>query len=209
DASADASADANTDAPLDPNEPEFWDSMYRRGFTGWELGRPAPPLASYFAAHPPQGKRALVVGCGRGNEARMLADHGADVIAIDIAATAIAQAASLPSPRPIDFRVANVFDLRGQPPAYDLIVEHTCFCAIDPARRGDFVDAVRDALVPGGALVGLFFAHGRDGGPPFSVTADEVRARFADGFTVDRLERATDSVISRRGEELFARIVRD
>ncbi|MEZ4385910.1 MAG: methyltransferase domain-containing protein, partial [Nannocystaceae bacterium] len=110
-------APADPSESRDPNDPEFWDSMYRRGFTGWELGRAAPPIARFFAANSPAGKRALVVGCGRGNEARMLAELGAEVVAIDISTTAIAQAEALPSPRPVDWRVANVFDLRGQAPA--------------------------------------------------------------------------------------------
>ena len=185
-----------------------WEALYQRGFTGWELSRPAPPLASYFESSPPKGSRALVVGCGRGNEARLLAGLGARVTAIDIAPTAIEQAKAIASPVPIDYREADVFQLRGRPPAFDLVVEHTCFCAINPARRDDFVAALADALVPGGALVGLFFAHGREGGPPFAVTEEELRARFSKAFEIEHLAVATDSVITRRGDELLARFVR-
>jgi len=198
------------ETPRTPDDPAFWEGLYTQGFTGWELGRAAPPLSNYFAATPPTGARALVVGCGRGNEARMLADHGAEVTAIDIAPSAIQQAQAIvsPSSSSINYQLGDVFDLRREPPAYDLIVEHTCFCAIDPKRRDDFVEAVADALHPGGVLVGLFYAHGRDGGPPFTVSAEEVRARFGDRFVIDRLELAADSVIMRRGDELFGRLIR-
>lgn len=185
-----------------------WEALYRRGFTGWELSRPAPPLASYFEGSPPEGSRTLVVGCGRGNEARLLAGLGATVTAIDIAPTAIEQAKAIASPHPIEYREADVFQLRGEPPAFDLVIEHTCFCAIDPARRDDFVAAVADALVPGGALVGLFFAHGREGGPPFTVTEEELRARFSPAFEIEHLAVASNSVITRRGDELLARFIR-
>ncbi|MCB9703849.1 MAG: methyltransferase domain-containing protein [Myxococcales bacterium] len=194
--------------PPSPGDPGFWESLYQRGFTGWELGRPAPPLARHFAVRSPRGLRALVIGCGRGNEARMLAEAGAEVTAIDISATAIREAEAHHAGPPITFKVADLFDLRGQPPAYDLVVEHTCFCAIDPARRDDFVDAVAAALRPGGALVGLFYAHGRPGGPPFTTDAAELRRRFDRAFVIEALETARGSVITRRGDELLGRLIR-
>ncbi len=199
---------ATTERTDEEGAEKDWEALYLRGFTGWELSRAAPPLASYFQRSSPEGARALVVGCGRGNEARLLAGLGARVTAIDIAPTAIEQAKAIASPRPIDFRVADVFALRGRPAAYDLVVEHTCFCAIDPSRRDEFVAAMADALVPGGALVGLFYAHGREGGPPFTVTPEELRARFSPAFEIEALEVARDSVITRRGDELLGRLIR-
>ena len=198
----------NRDDRGDPSDPKFWEVLYQADTTGWELGRASPPLANYFANTSPAGLRVLVVGCGRGHEARMLASLGAEVTAIDIAPSAIAQARAIESPQTVDFRLADLFDLRGQLPAFDLIVEHTCFCAIDPARRDEYVAAVADALVPGGTFIGLFFAHGREGGPPFTTTAKEIRERFGDRFIIDTLATAEGSVISRRGDELFARLIR-
>jgi len=58
----------------------FWTERYRQGGDRWDLGRAAPPLARWFADHPPApGTRAIVVGCGRGHEAFPLAAAGATV----------------------------------------------------------------------------------------------------------------------------------
>ncbi len=187
-----------------PSDADFWDHIYRDEAGGWELGRATPPLAGYFAAASPRGLRALVVGCGRGHEARLLAGLGAHVTAIDIAPTAIATAMASSAPG-IDYRVQDLFTLPRGPDRFDLVVEHTCYCAIEVARRGEYVDAVADLLVPGGQLVGLFYAHGRPGGPPFTVDAASVRAAFERRFTIDELVVATDSVLVRMGEELLAR----
>ena len=199
-------------AGLAPGDPAFWEHLYRRGGDGWELGRPAPPLERLLRADPPVGRRALVVGCGRGHEARLLARLGAHVTAIDLAEAAIAEARRLAAaeaePLAVDFRVADLFDLRGRPPAFDLVVEHTCFCAIDPARRGDYVDAVADALAPDGVLLGLFYAHGRPGGPPFTTDEAELRRRFAPRFAVEHLAPAGGSALARAGDELLARLRR-
>lgn len=194
---------------LSPSDPGFWDPMFAAHGGGWELGRAAPPLVAWFSEHVPTDMRALVVGCGRGHEARMLAERGARVTAIDFAPSALADARARTDPAlAIDYQERDLFSLRGGPAAFDLVVEHTCFCAIDPARRDDYVDAVADALVPGGALVGLFYAHGRPGGPPFTTSQGEVEARFARRFDVAALGPARGSILIRHKQELFGRFVR-
>jgi len=193
-----------------PSQAAFWERLYSDDVeAGWELGRAAPPLVDYFAAHPPTGLRVLVLGCGRGHEARLLAGLGATVTALDLAPSAIAAAAAATPPSlAIDFRVGDLFDLSQAPARHDLIAEHCCFCAIEPTRRDEYVDQVAAALVPGGALVGLFYAHGRPGGPPFTVDADELRARFGRRFTIDALAPAAGSVLGRQGQELLGRFLR-
>lgn len=126
---------------------------------------PTPPLARWFADKDLTGKRALVIGCGRGHEARLLAGRGARVVGLDLANDAVIAARALTPPDlAVEFRQGDLFALRGQPAASDLVVEHTCYCAIGIARREEYVDAIADALVPGGEYVALFYAHGRTEG---------------------------------------------
>lgn len=194
---------------LTPSDPGFWDPLFADAGDGWELGRAAPPLVAWLSEHVPKDLRVLVVGCGRGHEARALAELGARVTAIDFAPSAIAEARARTDPAlAIDFQQRDLFTLRGGPPAFDLVVEHTCFCAIDPARRDEYVDAVADVLVPGGRLVGLFYAHGRPGGPPFTTSREEVEARFARRFEVAALAPARGSVLIRHGQELLGELRR-
>ena len=192
-----------------PSQAAFWDALYSDGAeTGWELGRATPPLVDYFAAHSPTGLRVLVLGCGRGHEARLLAGLGATVTALDLAPAAIAAAiAATPPELKIDYQLGDLFELSRSPARHDLIAEHCCFCAIEPRRRDEYVDQVAAALVPGGALVGLFYAHGRPGGPPFTVDADELRARFGRRFTTEALSPAARSVLGRQGQELLGRFI--
>lgn len=189
-----------------PSDAEFWGALYRDGGDGWELGRASPPLARFFAEHPPAGRRVLVVGCGRGHEARMLASLGAEVVAIDFAPEAIAGARLRAEAEKIkvDFRERDLFKLASDPERYPIVVEHCCFCAIDPARRDEYAEVVADVLEPGGALIGLFYAHGRAGGPPFSVTRDELDKCFSRHFDILQIETPPDSVVARQGQELLA-----
>ena len=67
---------------------------------------------------------------------------------------------------------------------YDWVWEHTCFCAIDPSMREDYVRAVHGALKPGGHLLGVFYLdpydaeHQPGGGPPHGSTLEELSTRF-------------------------------
>jgi methyl halide transferase len=190
-----------------PSDAAYWDHIYLHDDGGWELGRPAPPIVHHFTAHPPTGLRALVVGCGRGHEARALAELGATVTAIDLAPAAILSARALtPAALAVDWQVADLFDLTAPP--FDLIVEACCYCAIDPTRRPAYVDAVADALRPNGRLIGLFYAHGRPGGPPYTTDRAELTTRFSRRFTVDALTTPTDSVLTRIGQELLGAFTR-
>src|SRR5262249_1390866 len=52
----------------------------------------------------------------------------------------------------------------------------TCYCAIDPRRRREYIDVVATILKPGGWFLGCFFPVRRGGGgPPVPVAKAEVR----------------------------------
>lgn len=192
-----------------------WEYLYHHGGDGWEMGKATPPLARYFRDNPPAaGTRSLVVGCGRGHEALLLAevaDPSARVIGIDIAPAAVAIASRLATEKGLSDRVTffqkDLFAWPSLEPneraSFDLVVEHNCFCAIEPQRRDDYVAAVAALLRPGGRLVGLFYPHDYPGGPPYASTADEIRRRLGNDFSITYSETPTDSAITRAGLELL------
>ncbi len=191
--------------PSDISSREFWSTRYRKGEDGWEKGVAAPPLLRLARRLPPG--RVAVPGCGRGHEVLALAALGWEAVGFDFAPEAIRAARRLArgaqgKPR---FEQADLFRLparhRG---AFDAVLEHTCFCAVDPSRREEYVAAVRGLLKPGGLLLGLFYAHGRPGGPPFSVTPGEIRRLFSADFHIPRFSTPRDSFPSRRGLERLA-----
>lgn len=209
------------DLPEGASEAARWEHKYAVGSDGWELGRAAPPLARLLAerplsahrtgAEPGAPPRVLVPGCGRGHEARLLCEAGAEVVAVDIAPTAVAATRRLAEEEGLRITALEL-DVLALPEEhegrYDLFVEHCCFCAIDPARRDDYVEAAARALRPGGRLIGLFYCHDYPGGPPFGSSTDEIRARFGRRFTLLTEEVPTDSVLSRAGQELLVVMVK-
>ena len=188
-----------------PSEVHFWAARYQAGADGWEMMRPAPPLGRWFAAHPPRGRRALVVGCGRGHEARLLARLGATVVGVDFAAEAIAEARRLAAAEgvAVDFRQRDLFTLGDEPDRYELFVEHCCFCAIEPRRRPEYAAMAARVVVPGGALVGLFWSDGRPDGPPFTVDQAELERLFGRDFVLEEASVPPDSAPLRHDQELL------
>ncbi len=195
-----------------------WNACYRAGETPWEKGAPAPPLLEWLAQQPGHrcdGDSILVPGCGFGHDVRALAraHPRAEVVGLDIAPAAIECARSFPSEGNERYALADLFALpaaawRGR---FDWVFEHTCFCAIDPARRAEYVAAVAQALRLGGRLLAIFYlepwAGGEPlppgGGPPFGVTVDELDKLFATQFRLVEEQHPSRAYPGREGRELL------
>ena len=198
-----------------------WEYLYQHGGDGWELGRTPPPLRDFIRCSPPQpGQRTIVLGCGRGHEAKDLAAagyaQGAVVAAVDIAPSAVEflrrAVAGQDFAANLEIIQADLFTLAAQDPrhrgAYDLLFEHCCFCAIEPQRRDEYVAAAAELVRPGGRLVGLFYCHNYPGGPPYAVSPAEVRSHLEAAFTVHSAVVPDNSIITRAGQELLVTAVR-
>ena len=181
---------------------DYWNELYLKGDTGWDKGQPSPPLVRMFSERiVPAGATLAVIGAGKGHDALEAARQGYRVTAVDFAPEAIQAISAAAKARGLAVEVAqaDIFKFTG---SFDAVVEHTCFCAIDVARRAEYVQAVIRMLKPKGTLLGLFFAHGREGGPPFDTSETEIRQLFSPHFTVERLVTAPDSLEVRAGKEL-------
>src|SRR5205085_9590602 len=148
------------DAMARVSAPDFWDDLYSRGGDGWDLGRAAPPLVDVLDTTPPPRGRVAVPGCGRGHDARLLAARGYEVTAFDFVPAVLDEARRLAARErvTVSFEQRDVFTLaRDLPHAFDGIWEYTCYCAIDPARRAEYVRALAGTLRAGGWLLACFF----------------------------------------------------
>ena len=190
---------------------EYWEQRYQEGTTRWDLKEAAPELVSLLnSAAAPSPGRVAVLGCGRAYDALLFAAYGFEVVGFDFATSAIeyAIAKALDLGSSAKFLQRNILALPGEFESYfDYIVEHTCFCAIDPMQRSDYVQVVKSILKPQGELIGVFFTHHRPGGPPFGVTPTEIRQYFTTDFEIMSLVPATNSVPERQGEEHLGRFI--
>jgi SAM-dependent methyltransferase len=192
----------------DVNSPSFWEQSYRSGRTGWDLGMPTPVFQRLAESAMFKPGKMLVICAGRGHDARLFARLGFEVTAVDFAEEAVQEMQALDDPHAsMEIIQADLFDLPAfMEEEFDYILEYTCFCAIDPQRRVDYINSVTSLLKPGGVYIALAFPiGGRSGGPPYVVTPDELVDPLVDsGFELISRDVPEDSVPGRQGiEELL------
>jgi SAM-dependent methyltransferase len=189
----------------DVSAPAFWEDLYAQGRDGWEMGRPAPPLVDFVEATPPPRGRVAVPGCGRGHDARFLAAHGYDVTGFDFSPAAVHAAETLARDEHVDvaFEQRDIFSLAGDAThAFDGAWEYTCYCAIDPRRRDEYVRTLATIVKPGGWLLACFFPlRSIAPGPPFPVSRAEITRRLARHFRIARAFAPVRSARGRQGRE--------
>ncbi|MEZ5347339.1 MAG: class I SAM-dependent methyltransferase [Pyrinomonadaceae bacterium] len=100
------------------------------------------------------GRNALVVGCGLGDEARFLYDAGFDVTAFDVSEKAIEIAKRIHADTDIKFIAADLFD----PPkkwekAFEFVLEVYTIQALPMSLREKTIDAIAGFVAGGGELV--------------------------------------------------------
>ena len=182
---------------------DYWQNRYTQNNTGWDTGGITPPLKNYFDQLENKSLRILIPGCGNAYEAEYLYRNGfKNVYLVDIAEAPLQNFASRVPDFPKDqLLLQDFFKLEGK---YDLIVEQTFFCALDPALRPAYAKKMASLLAPGGKLAGLLFdTVFEKAGPPFGGNREEYRSYFAPYFDFKHFERAYNSIPPRQGSELF------
>jgi SAM-dependent methyltransferase len=100
------------------------------------------------------GRKALVVGCGLGDDAKYLKDLGFEVAGFDISPTAIEWAKRLHANTDIQFEVTDLFappkEWRG---AFDFVLEIYTIQPLPMDMRESVIDSIAAFVAPGGELV--------------------------------------------------------
>jgi methyl halide transferase len=189
----------------DVNSPRKWDENYEKGTAGWDLGRPTPVFQRLLSSRELLPGRMIVLGAGRGHDAREFARHGFQVTAVDFSSEAVSEMHRLATTEaPAEILQHDIFTLPDTlDHAFDYVLEYTCFCAIDPKRRPEYADLVTRLLKPNGVYIDLVFPlDQRKGGPPFAVSIAEILDLFqARGFQLISREKPADSISARRYKE--------
>lgn len=183
----------------------YWSARYQTQDTPWDMPGAHPALSRLASAVKLQRSRILVLGCGRAHDAAWFARAGHIVTAVDFSDDAIREARELYGDVPdLTILQGDVFALPSKfDGAFDVVFDHTLYCAIDPTKRNDLVRVWRRALTEQGHLLGVFFCNERLIGPPYGGSEWELRARFDKQFRPLYWQRLKDSPEARLGSELF------
>ena len=181
---------------------DYWNNRYEAEETGWDLKAISPPLKAYIDQMTDKNIRILIPGCGSGYEAKYLLKQGfTDVTVIDFAPSIVEKMkSSLSEYHNINIICSDFFTHSGK---YDLILEQTFFCALNPSLRPNYVQKMNELLVENGKLVGLLFGVQFPNNPPFGGSREEYMDLFTNHFKINLLEPCYNSVKPRAGSELF------
>lgn len=184
------------------NDLNFWDQRWKDNQTGWDINQVSPPLKEYIDKLRNKKIAILIPGCGNAYEAEYLLRKGFNnVTVIDIAPTLVNKLKVKFAGKPIKILLGDFFEHKGK---YDLIVEQTFFCAINPALRKQYADKCFSLLNKEGKIAGLLFNKIFDKeGPPYGGTEEEYRHLFSEKFSLLQLNTCKTSIEPRKGNELF------
>ena len=159
----------------------FWEERYRSGETPWDLPFPARQLSAALDRHDLVAPgRVLDLGCGRGRNARLLAQLGHSVVGVDISRTAIEDARAGNGDLDCAYHAldALIDPLPGGP--FDLVFDFGCWHSFDDSSdRCRLAARVADVMVRGGhwiSVIGCTDGPPRDTGPPRRSARDVAEA---------------------------------
>ncbi|GAA0872253.1 methyltransferase domain-containing protein [Gangjinia marincola] len=181
----------------------YWNNRYLANQTGWDIGYPSTPLKEYIDQIKDKSIRILIPGAGNAYEAEYLHQQGfTNVIVVDIASEAVKNFKQ----RVPNFPEEHVYqtDFFDLDTSFDLILEQTFFCALDPSFREAYAKKMHDLLDSKGKLVGVLFNFPLSSqGPPFGGSQTEYQSYFTLYFNMLTLEACHNSIPPRKGKEIF------
>jgi SAM-dependent methyltransferase len=192
---------------MDPRHPDYWNQIYaEEPRPGWDMDGATPlleeALGRVAALGLSVGPEVAVPGCGYGHDAAALAAQGFTVTAFDFAPRAL-EGARARYGEVARWLQEDWFETAEGP--FDVVWDHTCFVAMAPERRADYIARTARLLKPGGLWLGAFFhSVAREPGPPFALSQEELRVLATQDFDLRDLGEAMRSHPRRAGREFLA-----
>lgn len=186
----------------------FWNTRWESHQTGWDIGQASPAIIAYMEQYANQDAAILIPGCVNAHEAEWLLQNGfTNITLIDIAPKAVAQLKEKYEKNPsVKIILGDFFQHQGQ---YDLIIEQTFFCAIEPKLRQKYVAQSAALLKKNGQIIGVLFnTEFEKEGPPFSGNTNEYQQLFENQFTIKKMENCYNSIKPRAKAEVFINFVK-
>ena len=191
---------------MDQLDRSYWESRYLKEEIGWDIGYPSTPIKEYVDTLKRKDIKVLVPGAGNSYEAEYMHNQGfKNVYVIDLTPTPYERLKkACPEIDESKLLVGDFFEHVDQ---YDLIIEQTFFCALDPTLRSSYVEHMHRLLKPNGLLVGVLFDDPLfSDRPPFGGSRAEYKNLFEEKFDIVKMETAYNSIPPRSERELFIKL---
>lgn len=181
----------------------YWESRWQNKYTLWDIGYANPAISNFMAKYPNKNAAILIAGCGNAYEAEFLLNNGfTNITLVDIANTPVKHLQEkFKNQKAIKILCEDYFEHIG---TYDVMIEQTFFCAIDPKERSNYAKKAPSLLQENGILTGVLFDQEfENDGPPFGGNREEYKEYFRRYFNFTIFETCNNSIPQRQGSELF------
>jgi Methyltransferase domain len=169
----------------------------------WADLAPNPLLVEWLARDGRSGDvaRAIVVGCGLGDDLEELRQLGFDVVGFDVAPSAIEWARRRFPDQADRFFVANLLELpKALVGAFAFVFEAYTVQALPDTVRDAAIDGVASLVAPGGTLLVVCSARDEDDDPgslPWPLTRTQLERFPQNGLREQRFEDLPDAPLRR------------
>jgi ubiquinone/menaquinone biosynthesis C-methylase UbiE len=182
---------------MSDNTPERWDAAYadESDPPPWVIDEPQPEVVALLERQL-IGGRLLDSGCGTGEHSLLAAANGATVTGVDISQKAVETARRKAEDRgvDVDFAVASMLEpLPFDDGVFDTVLDSGVFHSFAGAEQRAYVDNLTRVTRLDGRLHLICFSEHQSGEGewgPRRITQAEIRAAFADTWSVDEIEPA-------------------
>ncbi|KAJ3505738.1 hypothetical protein NLJ89_g7260 [Agrocybe chaxingu] len=180
-----------------PDDLSTWELAWIKGVTPWDAGDVQPSLMEALessALKIPSRGRALVPGCGAGYDLPYIASvTGLDALGLEVSDTAVKRASEEidkfkektrnPSLK-ASIELHDFFQFTPQGQGFELIYDHTFFCAIPAFMRNDWGRKVAELVKPGGYLIAICYPMlpYTDTGPPYYLRPEHYDTPLGSKF---------------------------
>ena len=189
------------------DNPDFWQERYINDNIPWHTKTITPALIN--SVDHSVSKKIAILGCGYSKDSIFLANKKHSVFSVDFASkpieylTGIKNKYNIDNLNPIECDIFNLPNL--YPNFFDIVLEYTCFCAIMPSKRLEYVELVSKILNKNGQFISLFFPikerEADKDGPPFYVNLEDTLPMFENNFNIIKIDKNVDSIKPRKGFE--------
>jgi len=182
---------------IQENQPPNWfEPIYAGSNTNgdgvpWANMKPHPSFGNWLIQNPQEGdgKLALVVGCGMGDDAIELEYLGFQVTAFDISETAIKFCKERFPQSKVDFVQADLFESQSQwQRKFDFVLEIFTVQALPPKYEKEIIQKISDFVAPDGQIL-VIAEVGKEersfeNGPPWFLTSQHIDSFVSYGLRV-------------------------
>ena len=180
----------------------FWNDVYK-GTPPWDVDHPQPAFQALIQSGEIKPGRALDIGCGRGENAIMLAMNGYNATGIDLAENVIsgAEVKAIERHVKVNFVVGNVLQMdrlftEGE---FDIVIDSGLFHVMTDEERPVFARQVHRVLKDEGKYFMLCFSDKEPGEYelPRRVSKAEIESTFSSLFNIIYIKDTVfDSLLS-------------